>query len=306
MVVNSFVDNPNTYKTGFGANYSAERWQLGASIQTEPVGSWSTGSSLTGNTVKDSVGNTVPVAAAGNNRSGYGDSSWELNARLSALPWFESKTKFWHVGGSASHIHVNNNYTDATQTALKNGGMAFAASLNGNVDRTSVLNTGNLTTATNQVESYDRYGGETAIVYGPWSAQAEYIQTDINGKGYKDNALSGYYGYMTYFLTGESRAYKSKTGAWDRLKPNRNFDMKGGWGAWELAAGYDALDLTSGGIQGGRAATAKFGVNWYPNSHFRLMGNFIHVLDISTPAVSKGLYDKADLDMVEFRAQVDF
>lgn len=293
MVVNAFVDNPNTYRTGFGANYSQERWQLGASIQTEPVGNWPTGAGST-------------TASNGNNRGsngGSGDSSWELNARLSALPWMESKTKFLHVGGSASHIHVNN---APNNPGNPNKGMGFNASLNGNVDRANILNTGN-----KAMESYDRYGAETALVYGPWSAQAEYIQTDINGTGYQDTALSGYYGYITYFLTGESRAYKSKTGAWDRLKPNRNFDMKGGWGAWEIAAGYDALDLSSGivngsrAINGGRAATAKFGVNWYPNSHFRLMGNFIHVLDLSTP-VNNPTFDKADLDMVEFRAQVDF
>ncbi|MFZ2726126.1 MAG: porin [Methylococcaceae bacterium] len=298
MVVNAFVDNPNTYKTGFGANYSADRWQLGASIQTEPVGNWPANAGST-------------TASNGNNRGssgGSGDSSWELNSRLSLLPWMESKTKFLHVGGSASHVHVNNNIVNNVPSA--NGGMGFYATLNGNVDRANILNTNNLSAAdgSKQIESYDRFGGEIATVYGPWSAQAEYIQTDINGTGYSNNSLSGYYGYMTYFLTGESRAYKSKTGAWDRLKPNRNFDMKGGWGAWELAVGYDALDLSSGmvngsrAINGGRAATAKFGVNWYPNSHFRLMGNFIHVLDLSTPTK----YDKADLDMVEFRAQVDF
>ncbi len=38
MSVNSFVDNPNTYKTGIGANYAVPRFQSGIAFQTEPVG----------------------------------------------------------------------------------------------------------------------------------------------------------------------------------------------------------------------------------------------------------------------------
>jgi phosphate-selective porin OprO/OprP len=79
--------------------------------------------------------------------------------------------------------------------------------------------------------------------------------------------------------------------------------MKGGWGAWEVAAGYDYIDLNDGVITGGRASTAKFGLNWYPNSHFRVMSNFVHVLDLNSKA--RGFND-ADLDIFEMRAQVDF
>ena len=38
MAVNSFVDNPNTYKTGIGVNYAVPRFQFGVAFQTEPVG----------------------------------------------------------------------------------------------------------------------------------------------------------------------------------------------------------------------------------------------------------------------------
>ncbi|HLP82494.1 MAG TPA: porin, partial [Nitrosomonas sp.] len=44
MSVNSFVDNPNTYKTGIGLNYAVKRWQTGLAFQTEPIGSWSSAS----------------------------------------------------------------------------------------------------------------------------------------------------------------------------------------------------------------------------------------------------------------------
>jgi phosphate-selective porin OprO/OprP len=316
MMVDTFVDNLNTYKVGVGANYSAERWQTGVSLQTEPVGN--NGGSIGG------TGN------GGVNRSGgTGDTSWEVNARVSGTPWMADKTKFLHVGTSGSYMNLNNQYTNAGQFA--NGGISFAANPNTNVDRSAVLNTGNLSSGSrtgstsHQANHLTRFGAESALVYGPFSTQGEYIQTNVSGTGYNDDeSLSGFYGYMTYFLTGESRNYKSKTGAWDRIKPAHNFDMKGGWGAWEIATGYDSINLNSGAIHGGRMSTAKLGINWYPNSHVRVMANYIHALDISTGDVtqhnadgtttgaadttairSKG-FNNADLDIIETRIQLDW
>ncbi len=310
MIVNTFVDNPNTYKVGVGANYSQERYQIATSFQTEPVGNNGAAASAT-STFVDSKGVTQTVNPNGpsNRANGSGDTGWEVNGRISGMPWMESKTKFLHVGASGSYVDVNNNFRG--DGSLNNGGFSFASFLNNNVDRSNVLNTGNLTKGDGSriIDHFTRFGAETALVYGPWSAQGEYIQTNISGHGYSGNTLDGYYGYVSYFLTGESRAYKSKTGAWDRLKPNRNFDLhNGGWGAWEVAAGYDYIDLNDDVINGGRASTAKFGVNWYPNSHFRLMGNFIHVLDLNAPKdVNRGRgFNNADLDTFEMRAQVDF
>jgi len=307
MITNTFVDNLNTYKMGIGANYSEERWQVATSLQTEPVGA-------------NGASNSSINSNGGSNRNaGSGDTNWEANARISGMPWMESKTKFLHVGTSGSYIHVNNNYK--SDGSFSNGGISFANGIGNNVDRSNILNTGQLTAGKNDVAGshkvnyMTRYGAESALVYGPFSAQGEYIQTDISGTGYNDESLSGYYGYMTYFLTGESRAYKAKTGAWDRLKPNHNFDMKGGWGAWEIATGYDSMDLNDGAIHGGRASTAKLGINWYPNSHVRVMANYIHALDINTAGSQSvnGTADNtsrafhgADLDMIETRIQLDW
>ena len=93
--------------------------------------------------------------------------------------------------------------------------------------------------------------------------------------------------------------------------------MKGGWGAWELAAGYDYMNLNSGAINGGRADTVKGGLNWYVNSHTRLMANYVHALDINVntgtlPSTSLAAnsttkaWNKADLDMIETRVQIDW
>jgi phosphate-selective porin OprO and OprP len=319
MAVNTFVDNLNTYKVGIGANYSADRWLVASSMQTEGVGGYN---AYGNNSLTSSTGSAVNTNGGVNRNGGGGDTSWEVNTRIGGTPWMESKTKFLHVGTSGSYININNNYTSTN--AYNNGGVIFANGLGGNVDRSSILNTGNLTSGARnvgfQANHLTRFGAETALVYGPFSAQGEYIQTDVSGHGYTNNeSLNGYYGYATYFLTGESRNYRAKTASWDRLKPNRNFDMKGGWGAWEIAAGYDYMNLNSGNIAGGSASTVKTGINWYPNSHVRVMANWVHALDINTKSVqnynatgtasanlTSQAFNGASLDMIESRIQLDW
>lgn len=306
MAVDTFVDDLNTYKIGIGANYATDRWMAATSLQTEAAGvSKNTSSAVGGDT--------------SNRNGGAGDTAWEVNGRVAGTPWNESKTKFLHVGAGGTYMQINNNYK--SDGSFSNGGINFAHGITNNVDRTNIMNTGGLTAGSRgtvgsrQADNLTRFGAETALVYGPFSAQTEYLRTDISGRGYTDEALDGYYGYATYFLTGESRNYKAKTASWDRIKPNRNFDMKGGIGAWELAIGYDYLNLNSGIIQGGRASTAKAGINWYLNSHTRFMANYIKALDINTAGAASVLgaanttqraYNNADFDIIETRVQLDW
>jgi phosphate-selective porin OprO and OprP len=322
MAVNTFVDNLNTYKMGIGANYATDRWQVGSSLQTEGVGGYN---AYGNNSLTASTGSAINTNGGVNRNGGGGDTSWEVNTRLTGVPWMASKTKFLHVGASGSFININNNYT--SNGTYSNGGLIYANGLGGNVDRSSILNTGNLTSTGNennaaarQANNVTRFGGESAMVYGPFSVQSEYIQTNVSGKGYDNAVLSGAYGYVTYFVTGESRNYKAKTAAWDRIKPNRNFDMKGGLGAWELVAGYDWMDLNSGGVKGGSANVAKGGINWFPHSHLRVSANYLHPMNIQTanqqqykqggtPALTTTqgqAFNGASLDMFETRVQVDW
>ncbi|SEQ44212.1 OprO/OprP family phosphate-selective porin [Nitrosomonas ureae] len=282
MSVNSFVDNPNTYKTGIGANYAVTRFQTGLAFQTEPIGAWSAAS--------------TSVNANGNQsrNNGSGDTGWQGIGRVSGRPWMEDETKFLHVGISAGHTAVNTQYrADGTMVGEGSngggGGMSFFAFPGTNVDRSNILNTGNLSTGAlndpnrREISSYDRYGAEAWFVHGPFSAQAEFLRTNINGIGYDGEHLTGYYGFVSYFLTGESKAYHVRNGAANRIRPNRPFQWNGsGWGAFELAAGYDYIDMNSGVIRGGRADMVRFGFNWYPHSNVKFQANVIHMLDINT------------------------
>ena len=159
QAVDTFVDDLNTYKMGIGANYSAERWQVATSLQTEPVGA---------NGASNSSTNTNGNA---NRNNGSGDTNWEVNARVSGMPWMESKTKFLHVGTSGSYINVNNNYL--ANGTFNNGGISFAHGLNNNVDRTTILNTGNLTSGSIRsgriASSKSSYPLWCRICFGLWT-----------------------------------------------------------------------------------------------------------------------------------------
>lgn len=283
MSVNSFVDNPNTYKTGIGVNYAVQRWQTGLAFQTEPIGAWSAAS--------------TSVNANGNQsrNNGSGDTGWEGIGRVTGRPWMLDETKFVHVGISAGHTDVNTQYrADGTMVGEGQtgggGGMAFFAFPGTNVDRTNMLNTGNLSNGAlsdpnhRRISSYDRFGAEYWFVHGPFSAQAEYLRTNINGTGYDGEHLTGVYGFVSYFLTGESKPYHVRNGAANRLKPNRPFKWgsSSGWGAWEVAAGYDYIDLNNGVIKGGKADMVRMGLNWYPHSNVKFQTNIIYMLDINT------------------------
>jgi phosphate-selective porin OprO/OprP len=312
MSVNSFVDNPNTYKTGIGANYAVPRFQFGVAFQTEPVGPWSSAST------------SVNTAGNQSRNNGSGDTSWEGIGRISGRPWMEDETKFLHVGISAGHTDVNTQYTAAGDIATTpsaqasgGGGMAFFAFPGTNVDRTNMLNTGNLSIgnrndpSSRRIDSYDRFGAEGWLVHGPFSVQGEYLRTNINGRGYDHGEhFTGYYGFASYFLTGESKAYHVRNGAANRIKPKQNFQWNGsGWGAWEIAAGYDYINLNSGVVRGGKADMVRVALNWYPHPNVKLQNNIIYTLDVDTsgsPIARTAGFNNAELAAWLTQLQFDF
>ena len=136
---------------------------------------------------------------------------------------------------------------------------------------------------------YSLYQAEVAWIAGAFSAQGEYIQAQVNtaagGQGF-----SGGYALMSYFVTGESRPYDKRIGRFARLTPTENFFLTRrasdeplsfgafGSGAWELAARYSWVDLSSAGVPGGIMESVTMGVNWYWNYNFRMQWNYIHTL----------------------------
>jgi phosphate-selective porin OprO and OprP len=137
-----------------------------------------------------------------------------------------------------------------------------------------------------------------------------------------------------YFLTGETRGYKN--GLWDRTKVLHPVS-KGGWGAFQLLARVDYLDLDSDALKNGptnsfatgattlAATNARLGrggkqlgylagVTWIPTDYVRFMINYIHTnvtggpLAATVQPASLLPVDQRQFstDAVAVRAQFDF
>jgi len=148
------------------------------------------------------------------------------------------------------------------------------------------VDTGTLT----DVDDIVTYGVEGAGVFGPWSIQGEWMGQSVNGDG-EEPDLTGYYVYGSWFLTGESRAYKG--GKFGRTKATN---------AWELAVRYSDTDLEDGDVLGGEQKNITLAVNYYVNPYLRFMFNYV-AIDADPPA-GGGPQDEPGAFIV--RAAMDF
>jgi phosphate-selective porin OprO/OprP len=130
------------------------------------------------------------------------------------------------------------------------------------------VNTGDIYEA----DRIKRLGLEAAFVSGPLSLQAEYMAVSVDrDAGYDDLRFYGWYAYVSWFLTGESRRYFPDEAIFGYP------EIKSKWGALELAARYSTLNLNSGSILGGQERNVTFGINWYISRRFRLMAEYLWV-----------------------------
>jgi len=155
---------------------------------------------------------------------------------------------------------------------------------------------------------YTVTGPEAALVWGPFSVQAEYMATrvDDHTAGITRDFHSAYV-FGSWFLTGENRTYSRQTARFGRTTPNTNFwVVRGagvGTGAVELLTRWSYLDLsgTTDRLSGSQN-DVTFGVNWYWNPHIRWMFNYIH----SWNEYDNGGLANAENDIFAVRGQVDF
>jgi len=152
-------------------------------------------------------------------------------------------------------------------------------------------------------------GLESVINVGQFNITGEYMRVNVDRRDAvgEDVALDGYYGQVSYFLTGEAQRWNRKTGCIDRVKPLENFftirdcdcNVQRGWGAWEVAARYSVADLTDQDIIGGEGKSFTFGLNWYWNPYARMQFNYING-DITRGPTS------GDYEIFGIRMMVDF
>jgi len=146
----------------------------------------------------------------------------------------------------------------------------------------------------NNVDHWWGLGFEAAAVWGPFSVQGEYIRSDVQRSSGRTNVVAdGWYAYASWFLTGESRRYRSASGVFGRVKPRRR------WGAVELGFRLSRLDFDSPVRRAGTGNSMTFGINWYVTSQVRLMANYVRA-DVDNRSAS------SNLDLFGLRFQLDF
>jgi len=149
-------------------------------------------------------------------------------------------------------------------------------------------------------------GFEIAYISGPLSLQGEYILTTVSSESWGSSfmdlniELSGYYAQLSYFLTGESRAYKSSYAGFNRVNPINNYGSNGN-GAIELVARISKMDLSKANM--GTLDDTTIGVNWYLNPNTRVMLNYV----LADLRAGDGSGDVVTTEnTIQCRVQIDF
>lgn len=119
------------------------------------------------------------------------------------------------------------------------------------------------------VDSHSKLGLEAAFVDGRFSAQGEYVRQNVERDLGAALSFDGYYAYVSYFLTDDTRPYSSSNAAFDRVRPSSS------GGAWELAARVSHLDLSYVDIMGGAVDTFTLGANYYMTNDLRFALNYV-------------------------------
>jgi len=193
------------------------------------------------------------------------DAMYNITGRVTGVPWYEKDGEhLLHLGLSASQ-----RFLDHTSTQIQS--------------RPEVVlnNPFYVDTDTIPANGQQMINPELALVYGPFSFQTEYTQAWVQGdEGFHDLSFYGLYAFVSWFLTGESRPYRTSEGIFDRVSPERNFDFHGGLGAWEVALRYSRIDLDDGdlddgGVEGGTMNDGTVGLNWYLNPNMRTSFNYV-------------------------------
>ncbi len=170
-------------------------------------------------------------------------------------------------------------------------------------------------------EADDYFGLEGAVVYNRFSVQGEWGSLDVNvPKVYRSMSprslnpdYEGWYVEGSVFLTDDMRNYKAKAGEFTRVKvKNPVYGGSGGWGAWQLAGRYDAVNLESDAgpllaaghdcDKCGDQDTWTIGLNWWLTDYTALKFNV-------TGSDIGGVFnvnDGATIDGFGLRGQVDW
>ncbi|MES2304330.1 MAG: porin [Gemmatimonadota bacterium] len=164
--------------------------------------------------------------------------------------------------------------TPDAATGADTNTMRFRARPETDVSLARFLTTGKI----RLVDHTSYYNAEAAMVFGRLALQGEYTKVTVRRlTNLADASFKGGYAFASLFLTDDTKEYLPHDGEFDRIHP------KSSGGAWEVAVRYSTLDLndktTGVNILGGKGTNYTAGLNWYINTNFKWMFNYVRVIN---------------------------
>jgi phosphate-selective porin OprO and OprP len=146
------------------------------------------------------------------------------------------------------------------------------------------------------------YGVETAFIHGRLHGMAEAYWQKLDRKSAVDPTFFGGSIEAGFFLTDDTRGYKS--GVFKGVKVKRPVG-DGGIGAVQFNLRYDYLDLNDAGIIGGTQNAYMASLIWTPIDYVRFMINYAR-LNYHDAVIPAGTNRNYGVDTVGARAQIAF
>ncbi len=214
------------------------------------------------------------------------DGGWAATGRFSLIPWAQNTCRFLHVGVGGSYRNAHEVRFSARPGLGRGPAMVDTGAISSDLEEQTLVN------------------GELALVWDSLHVSAEFAMHGLTSPSRGDPSFSAWYVQAGWFLTGESKAYAFPSGLWGNTKPCCSFLSNGCccWGAFELVARLDMLDLNDGTVTGGELTNVAAGLNWYLNPNVRLM---LNVIFSNTQDRASGGVVIADEDVTSFLMRWD-
>lgn len=187
--------------------------------------------------------------------------SFQSNSNKDKFALTSRGTYSWPVAGGLLHAGASASWRDMEQ-------VSFSASPDTASTDISSVATGRI----RDVDALLQGALEAAYGWQNWLLSGEYMVSHISRDASSSATLDGGYVQLGWMLTGEAYRYSAaKDALFQPVQP------ESAWGAVELGARYQVLAMNDGSVQGGTMHAVTGGVNWYPNTAWRVSGDVSYI-----------------------------
>lgn len=225
--------------------------------------------------------------------------AWTIIGRFTYAPvhclgdvWHFGVSGAWRENDPVLDGHIVRDFSvQATPTDVVSRNSQFAVRL---------LSTGSI-----PVSYSNQWAVEAARQCGPFILAAEYSEfyTHRVFSPFGSLRFKGLDIHASYLLTGEAHKYDVRDGNFTSI------DICSPYGAWEVAARYDYLNLNDKDIHGGSQDCYTLGLNWFVNPVVRFSVNYVKCIlrpaNTSPPPPAIDTRTR-NIDVIAFRAQLRF